>query len=116
MKFESKMARSIIIDLNNIEIKPRYQSYESIVEGAEYRVDKFCYREDENGIQLLMFFDHEQFFLKLPTKFCNYYRTRREDLQTLNDVVSQLGIAFKFEGYNSYGDALFKFGKPGQVD
>lgn len=113
-KIQSNMSLSIC-ELNNIEVEAVQRSYDSLIIDTEYLVEKVCLLEDENGIQLLMFFDDNQCFIKLPPRYRNYYYAHRNELENLHKIAIQLELAFKFKGYSENGIANFKFGSPGTL-
>lgn len=113
--FPNNMDQSII-DLNNVEVQSQYRSYHSLIEDTEFRVDRFCFQEDENGMKMLMFFEDERYFVKLPKKFRKHYRGCKEELDILNKKAIQGEISFKFKGWDEEGNAVFKFGSPGRIN
>lgn len=104
-----------VYDLNNIEVEPCHRTYDSLIIGAEYVVERVCLREDENGTQLLMFFEDEEYFIKLPRRYRNYYCAKEDEMGKLIRIAAQEELAFKFEGYSENGIANFKFGAPGTL-
>lgn len=111
-KIQSNMS---VYDLNNIEVEVFHRSYDSLIIDKEYVVEKVCLQEDENGPQLLMFFEDEQYFIKLPRRYSNYYYAKENEMEKLQRMAVQQELAFRFDGYYDNGIARFKFGPPGTL-